>query len=76
MDGLKSCPFCGNCMNGYPDYTVSFKRDKKKIYGVFHEICIIHCNKCGCTISQAGIDRETAERNAMTHWNRRYEVTE
>lgn len=71
MNRLKHCPFCGNSMNGYPDYTTQFKRDKKKIYGIFHEICTIKCNGCGCTLSQAGVDREDAERNVTHLWNKR-----
>lgn len=71
MEILKPCPFCGNKMNGYPDYTISFKRDRRKIYGVYHEICTIHCNRCTCTIQQAGATREEAERNVSNAWNRR-----
>ena len=54
MSELRPCPFCGNPMNGYPDYTIRFKRDRKKIFGVYHEICILHCTKCTCTLEQAG----------------------
>lgn len=68
---LKACPFCGNPMNGYPDYTITFKRDKKKIYGVYHEICTLHCNKCTCTVHQAGASREEAEKHVANVWNRR-----
>ena len=71
MDELKSCPFCGNEMVGYPNYTIRFKRDKKKIFGIYHEICTIHCNKCGCNVSQAGFNREDAENNTRNLWNAR-----
>lgn len=71
MDKLKPCPFCENQMKGYPDYTISFKRDKKKRFGIYHEICTLHCNKCGCTIQQAGATRERAEENVSKVWNGR-----
>jgi len=73
MSDLKRCPFCENQMKGYPDYTISFKRDKKKRFGIYHEICTLHCNKCGCTIQQAGATRERAEENVSKAWNRRAE---
>ena len=73
MTELKPCPFCGNKMDGYPDYTITFKRDKKKVYGVYHEICTLHCNRCTCTIRQAGATMDEAERNAYNAWNRRAE---
>lgn len=60
-------------MKGYPDYTISFKRDKKKIFGIYHEICTLHCRNCGCTIQQAGATREKAEENVLKAWNRRTE---
>lgn len=71
MIELKPCPFCGNPMIGYPDYTISFYRDKRKVFGVYHEICTIHCNRCGCRIRQAGATREDAETNAVNAWNSR-----
>lgn len=75
---LRPCPFCGNIMNGYPDYTISFKHDSRKRYGVVFTICKIHCNKCTCTISQAGCTKEEAEKHALNLWNKRFmdEVTE
>lgn len=74
MSELKPCPFCGNVMDGYPDYTISFKRDRRKIFGVYHEICKLHCNRCGCEISQAGCNKEAAEQNVANLWNRRAET--
>jgi len=68
MSDLKPCPFCGYKMN---DYTISFKRDRRKVNGVYHEICTIKCPKCTCSISQAGVDRERAEVHALDMWNRR-----
>lgn len=73
MAELKPCPFCGNKMDGYPSYTISFKRENKKVYGIYHEICTIKCNKCGCTLKQAGCGRDNAEKNVARLWNRRAE---
>lgn len=74
MKELRSCPFCGNPMNGYPDYTISFKRDRRKTFGIYYEICKLQCNRCSCTISQAGAGREEAEKNARHLWNERAET--
>ena len=68
MGNLKSCPFCGSDMR---NYTVSFKRDKRKVMGVYHKICTIQCDKCTCSIRQAGATNEIAERYAVEAWNRR-----
>lgn len=67
---LEKCPFCGSNMQ---NYTISFKRDKRKVMGVFHQICIIQCDKCTCSIRQAGPTKEIAEQNAIRAWNRRAE---
>lgn len=72
MDDLKPCPFCGNKMNGFPDYTISFKRDNRKRYGIYHEICTLKCGCCGCTISQAGATRDEAEIHVSNLWNGRH----
>lgn len=68
---LKTCPFCGNKMHGYPDYTITFKRDRRKRFGIYHEICTLKCNRCSCTVAQAGATKEEAEKNVANHWNRR-----
>ena len=73
MIQLKVCPFCGNRMDGYPDFTITFKRDKRKVLGIYHEICTLKCNKCTCTIHQAGATREEAEKHVKNLWNRRAE---
>lgn len=65
---LKPCPFCGSDMQ---NYTVSFKRDKRKFMGVYHQICTIKCDRCTCSIRQAGTTDEIAERYAIEVWNRR-----
>ena len=72
----KPCPFCGNEMTGYPNCIISFKRDKRKMFGVYHEICTIKCKKCGCSISQAGASREKAEEHAANLWNTRADRSE
>ena len=71
MSDLKPCPFCGNKMDGYPDYTITFKRDRRKRFGIYHEICTLKCNRCTCTVSQAGATREEAEKHVANVWNRR-----
>lgn len=71
MTDLKPCPFCGNEMDGYPDYTITFKRDRRKIFGIYHEICTLKCNRCSCTVKQAGATREEAEKHVANLWNRR-----
>ena len=68
---LKPCPFCGNKMDGYPDFTITFKRDRRKRFGIYHEICTLKCNRCSCTVSQAGATREEAEKHVVDLWNRR-----
>jgi len=71
MSNLKPCPFCGGKMDGYPDYTISFKRDRRKAHGIYYEVCTLHCNRCSCTIQQAGATREEAEKHAYNVWNER-----
>lgn len=65
LEQLKPCPFCGGEMNRYPDFTISFKRDKRKVLGIYHEICTLKCNRCSCTVYQAGATREEAEKNVF-----------
>ena len=71
MEKLKPCPFCGGEMNRYPDFTISFGRDKRKVFGIYYEICTLKCNRCTCTIHQAGATREEAEKYVFNLWNRR-----
>lgn len=71
MSELKPCPFCGNKMDKYPDYTITFKRDRRKIFGIYHEICTLKCNRCSCTVKQAGATKEEAEKHVANLWNRR-----
>ena len=71
MKELKPCPFCGGEMNGYPDFTISFKRNKRKVLGIYYEICTLNCNRCTCTVYQAGVTRKEAEKNVFNLWNRR-----
>lgn len=66
---LKRWPFCGGKAELY-----SMKRDKRKVFGVYHMIAEIRCNGVlGCTarVSQAGCDEKKAFENAASIWNRR-----
>lgn len=66
---LKTCPFCGGEAKLY-----SMKRDKRKVFGVYHMIAEIRCDGVlGCTarVSQAGFDEKKAFENAALIWNRR-----
>lgn len=66
---LKPCPFCGGKAELY-----SMKRDKRKVFGVYHMIAEIRCvGMFGCTVrvSQAGCDENRAFENAASIWNRR-----
>lgn len=67
---LKPCPFCGNTKK---PFSWRFKRAERKVLGVYFQICTLKCGGCTCQISQAGIDREAAERNAIAIWNSRAE---
>lgn len=69
MNELKPCRLCGKL-----DYGFKFKNDTKKIMGIRHIICEMHCNKCTESVHQAGVDKETAERYAIAEWNRRAET--
>ena len=71
MSDLKPCPFCGNRMDGYPDYTTTYKLERRKRFGINHMICTLKCTRCSCTVSQAGATREEAEKNVSSLWNRR-----
>ena len=71
QEKLKPCPFCGSKMDGYPDFTITFKRDRRKRFGIYHEICTLKCNRCSCTVNQAGATREEAEKHVANLWNRR-----
>ena len=70
MAELLPCPFCGFDMEYY---STRFKRDRKKILGIYHVICTIECGRCPCSIRQAGTTREKAEEHAIEFWNRRAE---
>lgn len=69
------CPFCGHDQASDLKFpTITYKKDRKKILGVCHTICTIKCGGCTCTISQAGVTKEDALKNAMNMWNKRAEV--
>lgn len=66
------CPFCGYDDSKEGNFNlVTFKRDRKKRLGLYHEICTIKCGGCTCNISQAGITKDNAFENAVATWNSR-----
>ena len=70
------CPFCGHDQVSDLKFpTITYKKDRKKILGVYHTICTIKCGDCTCTISQAGVNKEDALKHAMNIWNKRAEVS-
>ncbi len=71
MNGLIPCPFCGNKMDEFPDYTITYNLERRKRFGIHHMICTLKCNRCSCTVSQAGATREEAEKHVANLWNRR-----
>ena len=74
MNDIKfaSCPFCGwdYSKDSLKNPTITYKRDRKKILGVYHEICTFRCGGCTCSIRQAGINKEEAYKAAVKIWNR------
>lgn len=79
MDELRPCPFCGNKMQNRFGYmsgcTISFKQ-YRRIYGVYYQTCTLKCNRCGCTIQQAGPTNEIAEQYTRNLWNGRTKLYE
>lgn len=69
MAELKPCPFCGNDTQNYFRY--SFKKDRKKRFGIYYDICEIYCTCCTASIRQAGAGRERAQEFAEKRWNER-----
>ena len=69
---LKPCPFCGNDNQLYFRY--SFKKDRKKRFGIYYDICEIYCTCCTASVRQAGVGRDRAQEFAEKLWNRRVEV--
>ena len=69
MPELKPCPFCGNDNQNFFRY--SFKKDRKKRFGVYYDICEIYCDRCTASVRQAGPGREKAQEYAEKRWNGR-----
>lgn len=63
---LKPCPFCGGEAEWYRT-----KRDKRKVFGIYHMIATIKCKSCTAEVHQAGYDADKAFENAANIWNRR-----
>ena len=66
---LLPCAHCGND----DDYRIvmSFKKDKKKRFGEYCDICTIYCECCTETVRQAGLGKDAAAKNASLIWNTR-----
>ena len=66
---LLPCPHCGND-NDYR-IVMSFKKDKKKRFGDYYDLCTIYCECCTETVRQAGLGKDAAAKNASLLWNTR-----
>lgn len=66
---LVPCAHCGND----DDYRIvmSFKKDKKKRFGEYYDVCTIYCECCTETVRQAGLGKDAAAKNALLMWNNR-----
>lgn len=66
---LAPCAHCGND----DDYRIvmSFKKDKKKRFGEYYDVCTIYCECCTETVRQAGLGKDAAAKNASLMWNTR-----
>ena len=63
---LKPSPFCGGEAEWYRT-----KRDKRKVFGIYHMIATIKCKSCTAEVHQAGYDADKAFENAANIWNKR-----
>ena len=66
---LVPCAHCGNDN----DYRIEKKKkkDKKKRFGEYYDICTIYCECCTETVRQAGLGTDVAAKNASLLWNTR-----
>lgn len=66
---LVPCAHCGND----DDYRIvmSFKKDKKKRFGEYYDVCTIYCECCTETVRQAWLGKDAAAKNASLMWNTR-----
>ena len=69
---LVPCAHCGND----DDYRIvmSFKKDKKKRFGEYYDVCTIYCECCTETVRQAGLGKDAAAKNASLMWNTRAQI--
>ena len=66
---LLPCPHCGN--DDDCRIVMSFKKDKKKRFGDYYDLCTIYCECCTETVRQAGLGKDAAAKNASLLWNTR-----
>ena len=69
---LLPCAHCGN--DNKTRIVMSFKKDKKKRFGVHYDVCTIYCECCTETVRQAGLGKDAAAKNASLLWNTRAAV--
>ena len=66
---LVPCSHCGN--DDDCRIVMSFKKDKKKRFGEYYDVCTIYCECCTETVRQAGLGKDVAAKNASLLWNTR-----
>ena len=66
---LLPCAHCGN--DNRNRIVMSFKKDKKKRFGEYYDVCTIYCECCTETVRQAGFGKDVAAKNASLLWNTR-----
>jgi hypothetical protein len=66
---LVPCAHCGN--DNHNRIVMSFKKDKKKRFGEYYDVCTIYCECCTETVRQAGFGKDVAAKNASLLWNTR-----
>lgn len=66
---LVPCPFCRNTDD--KRFTITFRKDRKKRYSTYYEICRIYCECCTGSVQKAGIGKDRALENATKMWNTR-----
>lgn len=66
---LIPCPFCDN--DDDMKFTLSFRKDRKKRYSTYYDICKIYCECCTASIQRTGVGKDRAAKNATNAWNTR-----
>ena len=69
MRQIRECPFCGN--DDDMRFTVRFKRDRKKVNGIYYRLCTLSCDCCTASVRQAGPTDEIAYEYTVQLWNGR-----